>query len=361
MNKKIVCFSLFIGLILGFGGSSVYAEETDSTQEVTNASSEVACNVSVTNDASEFVVNIPKNVVGSGKSGVLSYTVSVTGTIANDKQLNVIPDASFTLSQAHKGDVTATVSQDNTVWLSDSLSTVGNGSVSYDGLSAGTWNGLFNFNINLDNIPLGEDVILTADNLTTYGISTEGDVVIPSIIKDADGVRHRVTGIGMKAFYGCSKLTSINIPNGVTSIGINTFYGCSSLTSINIPNGVTSIDLGAFSSCSSLTSINIPDGVTGIYPGTFYGCSSLTSINIPNGVTSIGGDAFNGCSSLTSINIPESVRNIGDSAFEGCSSLANINIPESVTSINVKAFYNVPHITYHGTATGSPWGAQSIN
>lgn len=230
MHKKIACFGLLMGIIFGFGCSSVYAEETDSTQEVTSTSSEVACNVSVTNDASEFVVNIPKSVEGNGKSGVLSYTVSVTGTIADDKQLNVIPDASFILSQAHKSDVTATVSQDITAWLSDSLNTVGNGSVSYDGLSAGNWTGSFNFNIDLDDVPLGEDVTLTADNLAIYGIPTEGDVVIPSIVEDADGIRHKVTSIGDNAFYGCPSLTSITIPEGVTSIGNNAFHNVPHIT-----------------------------------------------------------------------------------------------------------------------------------
>ena len=61
------------------------------------------------------------------------------------------------------------------------------------------------------------------------------------------------------------------------------------------------IDGGVFSRCSKLTSINIPEGVTSIGDMAFVGCSSLTSINIPEGVTSIGDWTFNNCSSLTSI------------------------------------------------------------
>ena len=33
--------------------------------------------------------------------------------------------------------------------------------------------------------------------------------------------------IGNSAFYGCSGLTNIAIPDSVTSIGDNAFYGCS--------------------------------------------------------------------------------------------------------------------------------------
>jgi hypothetical protein len=57
------------------------------------------------------------------------------------------------------------------------------------------------------------------------------------------------------AFYGCSGLTSVTIPNSVTSIGWAAFYNCSGLTSITIPNSVTSIGNNAFSGCSGLTTV----------------------------------------------------------------------------------------------------------
>ncbi|MBE5747485.1 MAG: leucine-rich repeat domain-containing protein [Clostridiales bacterium] len=78
---------------------------------------------------------------------------------------------------------------------------------------------------------------------------------------------------------------------------------------------------GAFYGCSSLTEIVIPEGVTSIGDGAFRGCTSLTSVVIPERVTSIGGYAFYGCSSLTEIVIPEGVTNIGDYAVYGCTNL----------------------------------------
>ena len=41
-----------------------------------------------------------------------------------------------------------------------------------------------------------------------------------------------VTGIGSRAFEGCTNLTSITIPVGVTSIGAEAFKGCAALTSV---------------------------------------------------------------------------------------------------------------------------------
>ena len=106
------------------------------------------------------------------------------------------------------------------------------------------------------------------------------------------GVNYSVTSIGYTAFRGCSRLTSIKIPNSVTSIGYAAFSGCSGLTSIDIPNSVTSIGEEAFSGCSGLTSVTIPNSVTGIKKSAFAGCIGMTSVTIPNSVTSIDIYAF---------------------------------------------------------------------
>ena len=139
-----------------------------------------------------------------------------------------------------------------------------------------------------------------------------------------NSVSYSVTSIGERAFYECSGLTSVTIPNSVTSIGNAAFNSCSSLTSVTIPNSVTSIGNAAFALCSSLTSVTIPNSVTSIGNGAFGFCRSLTSVTIPNSVTSIGEGAFAYCSSLTSVTIPNSVTSIGEGAFDGCTGLTSI-------------------------------------
>lgn len=59
--------------------------------------------------------------------------------------------------------------------------------------------------------------------------------------------------------------------------------------------------------------------------------------------------------------IPDGVSSIDWMAFSGCLSLTTITIPDTVTSIGGNAFWNVPHIEYHGSAEGAPWGAKSMN
>ena len=157
-----------------------------------------------------------------------------------------------------------------------------------------------------------------------------------------------VTSIGYSAFGGCSSLTSITVAEGnhvyhsagnclietasktlvagckssvipadgsVTSIGDWVFYGCSGLTSIEIPSSVTSIGYFAFGYCNSLTSIEIPSSVTCIGDDAFGGCHSLTSIEIPSSVISIGNWAFSVCRSLTSITILSRDVEIYDSSY----------------------------------------------
>ena len=175
----------------------------------------------------------------------------------------------------------------------------------------------------------------------TRGGNYSGSITIPATVT-YDGVAYSVTSIGNYAFYDCSSLTSITIPEGVTSIGYAAFYDCSSLKSITIPKGVTSIGGSAF-----------------------YGCSSLTAITLPEGVTSIGFNAFRGCTCLTAIVLPQSTRSVGREAFAGCPELTDIYChAETVPGTNAYAFHgsNPEYATLHVPASAlntykstAPW------
>ncbi|MDR0502003.1 MAG: leucine-rich repeat domain-containing protein [Treponema sp.] len=120
-----------------------------------------------------------------------------------------------------------------------------------------------------------------------------------------------MTSIGQYAFYNCSGLTSVTIPDSVTSIDSSAFSGCSGLTSINVESGNTAyrsegnclIQISNNRLISGCKNSIIPDSVTSIGQYAFYNCRGLTSITIPSGVTSIGSSAFYDCRGLTSVTL----------------------------------------------------------
>ena len=150
-----------------------------------------------------------------------------------------------------------------------------------------------------------------------FGYTTTG-----SSSSSVSGATYQYYGGKYYYYYIPSSLKSVTITGG--EIPSCAFYNCSGLTSVAIPDGVTSIGGEAFKNCSGLTSITIPDSVTSIGVAAFRNCSGLTSITIPDSETSIGGSAFEDCSGLTSIIIPNSVTSIGNFAFWNCSGLTTV-------------------------------------
>ena len=135
-----------------------------------------------------------------------------------------------------------------------------------------------------------------------------------------------ITTIGSYAFYGCSQLTSVELPNTITSIGQYAFDGCRSLTSIEIPNSVVSIGQSAFHSCSGLKNVTFQENstLTELPNNCFAYCRSLTNIDIPDSVRNLNGGAFS-FTGLTSITIGENIKTIESSVFKETTALTQIN------------------------------------
>lgn len=149
-----------------------------------------------------------------------------------------------------------------------------------------------------------------------------------------------VVSIGEGVFSECSSLTNITVPQSVTYIGVNAFDSCTNLSSITLStNNITSIRSHTFSGCSKLSSIVIPDGVTSIQSGAFFNCTKLTSITIPGSVTSIGSNVFDGCTSLNDIRYSGTSESVISALSQYVLTLVTFNygdkVPEAERMITV--------------------------
>ena len=119
------------------------------------------------------------------------------------------------------------------------------------------------------------------------------------------------TSVFSNPFAACISLREITVDENnpdYTSVdgvlydkNVETLLACpGSKSFIDIPSSVTTIGDVAFYYCSALTSVSMPE-VTTIGDYAFAYCSALTSVDIPASVTMIGDYAFDGCSSLTSV------------------------------------------------------------
>lgn len=165
-----------------------------------------------------------------------------------------------------------------------------------------------------------------------------------------------LTLVGALAFNGCSSLEKAELPDSVTEIDSCAFRGCTNLTYFKYPLSWAKVEytwigvnmyLGAiFSNCSKLASIEIPEGVSVIPSNAFAGMQSLTEISFPSTLKTVGESAFSNCTNLSMVNFNEGLSKIEASAFSGCSSLERVELPNSVSQINSCAFRNCINLSY---------------
>ncbi len=186
------------------------------------------------------------------------------------------------------------------------------------------------------------DIIQVQDNpvelvaqlgVASTGSNAEAALALPNTYKltEEEASKYKVTDTEIDivdiqdgAFYLCSQLKQVKLPNKLQYIGYYDFYGCKNLQQIAIPDSVTGIGNSAFLGCQSLKTI-------------YFGEDST--------LASIDAYAFEDCTSLTAIKLPTTLSTIGTAAFRGCKNLKVLYIPKNVTSIGKDAFADCPNLT----------------
>lgn len=211
---------------------------------------------------------------------------------------------------------------------------------------------------NLTYVVMSLDADASTGSLMVTTNKPTGDVVIPGTVSYTDDVTTytlTIDTIKNRAFYGATAMTAVTIPNTIRGIGLYAFMGCSKLTSVTFEEGGSyGLPNNCFNNCTSLESITLPswletipnscfrgdtklstvvfnEGLTYISQYAFYGCTALAEVSLPGTVTSVNG--FNKCTGLTSLILGEGVEVIEKGAFDGCTGLTSVEFPSTVTSI----------------------------
>ena len=189
--------------------------------------------------------------------------------------------------------------------------------------------------------------ILSGNGYALTGYSgTDTEVVVP-----AEYMGKAVTVINSRAFYDCSFITKISLPNTIKEIGNSAFGYCTALKTIEIPACTRILD-SVFIGCTSLEEVTLPDGLISIGNNLFTNCNSLNKVTILSG--NVSRYTFAGCTNLKEIVVGENVSSVAQGTFEDCTSLQYLTLPrvEENTSFN-EYYFNLSPVkhTYNGTGS----------
>lgn len=201
------------------------------------------------------------------------------------------------------------------------------------------------------------DTIKTIRDKAFMNSGLTGTVVVPYVLMGTYGHNN----LGDSAFEGCTGITKLII-NAESIAGnvrqVRYFYGCTSLAEVEFGDTCTTVSIGysAFEKCTALTTITLPSTVKRLLESCFANCTSLETVNLPDGLEQIYEKAFYVCSELKNITLPNTLTSIGANAFRSCKALISLNIPDSVTNIGEYAFQHCSGLT----AINIPSGLSAI-
>ncbi|MBE6927594.1 MAG: hypothetical protein E7467_03770 [Ruminococcaceae bacterium] len=150
-----------------------------------------------------------------------------------------------------------------------------------------------------------------------------------------------LTELSAKAFYYCTKATTLHFGSNLKTIGASAFEGCESVRELTLLQGMN-VGGSAFKD-SGLVKLTIPDRAEGAKDITlgkyaFDDCRHLEEVYIGDSVTTISDYAFRNCTALKKLTIGGRVSTIGKYAFNGDTALAEVKFPNSLTLIDDFAF-----------------------
>ena len=180
--------------------------------------------------ASTFSAIIPKTIILDGQMKQGSYEVGVKGNLGGEVAVYVIPEKSFYLSQLGKNDILATVTQEKQEFrysdgVRDTQLFKTTGTIVANDMSAGSWNGQFNFMINLD---LQEPFVIAVDQqgidlnaVGTFVLGSEKTNLVNTLIESGNvaSANEVTTVVNVDTDTFTNKATATFNLKGIADIG----------------------------------------------------------------------------------------------------------------------------------------------
>lgn len=194
----------------------------------------------------------------------------------------------------------------------------------------------------------------TTTNIPQQCLTTASCKIEHVIIPDNDS---RSVKIGAQAFGESLKTVKLGKvdENGNSQLLQYAFERCTNLTSVDFGTGWKEIGTNAFFGCSALKDIVLPEGVEYIRNGAFNG-AAIEAIHLPNTLKVIEKDAFV-CENLKTITIPASVVKIEAFAFQNNKALTDVYVLGTNTKAENQAFYQYASASFIYT---SPSGTTTL-
>ena len=171
----------------------------------------------------------------------------------------------------------------------------------------------------------------------------------------------RLRRIEDHAFYSCTMLAELRLPEGLTYIGPWAFAWDRILgqedTTLGLPSSLQTISTGAFAFVNHHKNLNIPANVTSIGDFAFmcdYYMNNLTFSPGDKKLT-IGKAAFFGDNHMKSVDLSNRVAQIDRCAFAGCEMLEEAYFGDKIDTIEGRAFTsldNAMKIAVEGVLNG---------
>lgn len=193
------------------------------------------------------------------------------------------------------------------------------------------------------------------DKKTPIGNDTVTSVVIPEDVEIIEKF----------AFYNCSKLTDVTLPESCKQIGGSAFEKCPVLKNVNFDH-VKIIENQAFNECTSLDCEDIGGAkLSGVYAigNMAFAKTALKSVSLDR-LSRIGSSCFINCPNLENVVLGERTRvtnsmfrntpiksivissdSVENNAFYGCKSLESVEFKNDVTYLGDYAFSNCDALT----------------